>query len=186
MDTTPVSLLERLRQPAETQAWERFVELYTPVLVAWARHLRLDEADAADLIQEVFLLLVQKLPEFRYDPQRSFRAWLCTVTRNKWRELRRRRTLPQTDEDTLGEVPGREDGDPFWEVEYRRHLAGRALRIMQAEFEPTTWKACWECVARGRPAAEVARELGISVNAVYLAKSRVLGRLHRELDGLLE
>jgi RNA polymerase sigma-70 factor (ECF subfamily) len=72
------------------------------------------------------------------------------------------------------------------EVEYRQQLVGRALKLMQTEFQPATWKACWECVVMDRPAADVARELGITLNAVYLAKSRVLRRLHQELDGLIE
>lgn len=186
MHTTPISLLERLKQPAETQAWDRFVELLAPVIYAWTRRLGLKETDAADLIQEVFLLLLQKLPEFRYDPHKSFRAWLRTVTLNKFRGLSRRRPLPRADGQRLEEIAGPDDTDPFWEVEYRRHLVSRAMQLMQAEFEPATWKACWETVAYGKPAEQVARQLGISVNAVYLAKSRVLRRLHQELEGLVE
>jgi RNA polymerase sigma-70 factor (ECF subfamily) len=72
------------------------------------------------------------------------------------------------------------------ETEYRHWLVGRALELMRAEFQPTTWKACWECVVNSRPAADVAAELGISVGAVYMAKSRVLSRLRQELTGLLD
>jgi RNA polymerase sigma-70 factor (ECF subfamily) len=74
----------------------------------------------------------------------------------------------------------------FDEAEYRARLVARALELMQAEFQPTTWKACWELVVAGRPAADVARELGISENAVHLAKGRVLRRLRKELEGLLD
>src|SRR5437868_3346815 len=88
---TPVSLLERLRQPAEDHAWARFVDLYTPIIHGWAIRLGLLEPDAADLVQEVFLLLLRKLPAFTYDRKQSFQGWLWTVTRNKWREQRRRR-----------------------------------------------------------------------------------------------
>ena len=76
--------------------------------------------------------------------------------------------------------------DAFWQVEYRQHLVNRALKLMQAEFEDSTWKACWECVVAGKPAAEVADELGLTVPAVYAAKSRVLRRLREQLAGLLE
>jgi RNA polymerase sigma-70 factor (ECF subfamily) len=76
--------------------------------------------------------------------------------------------------------------DSFSEVEYRQQLVARALELMQAEFQPTTWKACWEFVVAGRPAAEVGRQLGISENAVHLAKGRVLRRLRQELEGLLD
>ena len=72
------------------------------------------------------------------------------------------------------------------EAEYRQHLVARAVELMQAEFEPATWQACWMLTALDRPAAEVADKLGVSVNAVYLAKSRVLARLRRELEGLLD
>src|SRR4051794_22774844 len=95
MDRTPVSLLERLRQPADQTAWGRFVDLYTPLLYYWARRRGLPSAEAADLVQDVFLVLVQKLPEFRYDRDKSFRNWLRTVMLNKWREgLRQRAAQP--------------------------------------------------------------------------------------------
>jgi RNA polymerase sigma-70 factor (ECF subfamily) len=186
MHTTSFSLLERLRQPGETQAWERFVSLYTPLLYYWARKTGVQEADVVDLVQDVFALLLQKLPEFVHDGRRSFRAWLRTVTLNKWRE-RCRRWAPPIDPDTpLAEVAAADDAEGFWEAEYRERLVGRALEIMQAEFQPATWQACWQHVVEGRPAAEVAAGLGISANAVYLAKARVLRRLHQELDGLLD
>lgn len=187
MHTTPVSLLERLRQPGQTRAWEQFVELYTPALFAWARRLGMQASDAADLVQEVFTILVQRLPEFEYDRHKSFRKWLHTVTLNKWRDLCRRRPLPAgAPTAALDELPGRSEPAALEEAEYRGLLVRRALEIMQADFEPATWRACWEFVVEGRPAAEVADELGLSVNAVYLAKGRVLRRLRAELEGLLD
>jgi RNA polymerase sigma-70 factor (ECF subfamily) len=185
---TPASLLERLRQPGQEQAWARLVELYTPMLFGWARRLGLQSPDAADLVQEVFAVLVQKLPQFQYDRHKSFHGWLRALTLNKWRDACRRRALRprQADEEGLAEVVSPEAADAFAEDEYRQHLVGRALEMMQAEFEPATWKACWEFVVNDRPAADVARELGISVNAVYLAKGRVLRRLREELAGLLD
>jgi RNA polymerase sigma-70 factor (ECF subfamily) len=182
---TPASLLERLRQPDQEEAWARFVELYTPLLYAWARRSGCRESDAADLVQEALALLVRKIPEFTYDRNRRFRGWLHTLARNCWSNLRRRRDLPrEAGAPDLDELLA--PAEPFWEAEYRQRLVGRALGLMQAEFQPTTWKACWECAVCGRPAAEVARELGISIGAVYMAKSRVLSRLRQELDGLLD
>jgi RNA polymerase sigma-70 factor (ECF subfamily) len=186
MNTTPVSLLERLRRPGDADAWPRFVELYSPLLFAWARREGLAEADAADLVQDVFALLVCKLPEFVHDGRRSFRAWLKTVALNKLRENCRRAPPPgQAPDGVLDEVAG-PASEAFWEAEYREHLAARALAVMRAEFQPATWKAFWELVVAGRPGADVARELGLSVNAVYIARSRVLRRLRQELEGLLE
>src|ERR1700730_18807813 len=82
MDRTPASLLEQVRNPADQEAWKRFVRLYTPLLFHWAHRIHLQDQDAADLVQDVFTVLFQKLPEFRYDPARSFRAWLRTVHLN--------------------------------------------------------------------------------------------------------
>src|ERR1043166_5847080 len=94
---TPLSLLEKLRRDADGAAWDRFVALYSPLLYQWARRIGLESADAADLVQEVFTLLVRKLPDFQYDPDKTFRGWLWTVTLNKWRE-RQRRQRPETNE----------------------------------------------------------------------------------------
>jgi RNA polymerase sigma-70 factor (ECF subfamily) len=181
-------LLQRLRQPGEEQAWQRFTELYTPLLYYWTRRLGLQPQDAADVVQEVFTVLVRKLPEFAYDRGKSFRNWLRTVTFNKWRDLLRRRIQApqQAEEGALAAVVAPDTGDWVGEEEYRQHLIRRALEIMQAEFQPSTWKACWEYVVAERPAAEVAAELGISVGSVYVAKSRVLSRLRQELEGLLD
>jgi RNA polymerase sigma-70 factor (ECF subfamily) len=188
MNTTPVSLLERLRRPGEQAAWERFVHLYTPLLLRWVRRLGLHGPDAADLVQDVFALLVRKLPEFRYDPDRRFRGWLWTVTLNKVRERARRRpgAAVQAGEDVLDKLADRAGPDAAGAAEDRQDLVRRALRLLQGEFQPATWRAFWECAALGRPAAEVAAEVGMTVNAVYVAKCRVLRRLRRELDGLLD
>jgi RNA polymerase sigma-70 factor (ECF subfamily) len=139
--------MERLRQPAQEQACPRFVDLYTPLLYTWARRTGCQEADAADLVQEVLSLLVRKLPEFSYDRHQRFRGWLHTVAHNCWRSLRRRAELPREPGSAdLNEVAAPDAAEPFWEEEYREHLVARALELMKAEFPPTAWKACWECV----------------------------------------
>ncbi len=187
MDTTPPSLLARLRQPGEQAAWERFVELYTPLLYHWSRRAGLADADAQDLVQDVLITVVRTMPEFVYDPARSFRGWLRTVTHNKFLDHQKKHARrPITGDAGLLDDVAAPAAEAFWEAEYRRHLVDRALAVMQAEFAPTTWQACWRFVVEGRPAAEVAVELGISENAVYIAKSRVLRRLRQELDGLLD
>jgi RNA polymerase sigma-70 factor (ECF subfamily) len=169
-------------------AWATFVQIYTPLLYYWALRLGLQEQDAADLSQEVFITLVKELPRFRYDRSKSFRSWLRTVTLNKWRDHCRRPALSCSALGTEALPQVRAPEEPEWleETEYRQQLARRALYLMQAEFAPNTWKACWGHVVEGRPAAEVAAELGICVGAVYVAKSRVLSRLRRLLDGLLD
>jgi RNA polymerase sigma-70 factor (ECF subfamily) len=187
MHTTPVSLLQRVRQPGEQQAWALFVEMYTPLLYEWARRMGLQESDAADLVQEVFAVLVAKLPGFLYDRQKGFRAWLRTILNNKWRDTCRRRAIrpqPQSP-DLLAEV-AEPDAEAFWESEYRQHLVGRALELMQQDFQPATWRACWETVVSGRSPAEVAAELGMTLDAVYTARSRVLRLLSKDLEVLLD
>src|SRR5688572_26487239 len=91
VDTTSLTLLDALRNAGDEQAWLRFVRLYTPLLYHWARGAGLQQSDAEDLVQDVFELLVRKLPEFRYEQNGSFRSWLRVVALNKWRERCRRR-----------------------------------------------------------------------------------------------
>jgi RNA polymerase sigma-70 factor (ECF subfamily) len=188
MDATPPSLLERLRNPTESNTWHYFVALYTPLLYKWARGRGLQEADAGDLVQDVLVVLLRKLPEFRYDPSKSFRAWLHTVALNCWRDRERRKASRPIEGGAEGlalpVVP--DSAEEFAEAEYRDYLFRRALELMQADFNPTTWKACWEHVVSGKTAAEVASELGITPGAVYVARSRVLARLRQELLHLID
>lgn len=185
-NTTSISLLERLRQPEPHEAWTHFVQLYTPLLWYWAAKLGLQDQDAADLVQDVFVRLFQKLPEFQYDRHKSFRTWLQTVTQNIWRDKCRERRKAGRPEGDLAEVSVPDSALEIEEAEYRQRLVGRALELMQTDFHPTTWQAFWGCTVLNRPAAEMAQELGISTASVYVAKSRVLARLRRELADLLD
>jgi RNA polymerase sigma-70 factor (ECF subfamily) len=192
MHTTPASLLEQICQPDDKRltaaAWERFVNLYTPLLYYWARRAGLQDSDAADLVQDVFAMLVRKLPDFSYDPGRKFRSWLRMIIMNKWRDRFKQPVLPSSDanDPSLSNIADSVSVDFLEESEYQQQLVKRALHLMQSEFSPSAWKACWEHVVIGRPAAEVAVELGISTGTVYVAKARVLTRLRQELAGLLD
>jgi RNA polymerase sigma-70 factor (ECF subfamily) len=188
MDSTSVSLLRRLNGDEREVAWERFVELYAPLIYHWTLRAGLPRSDAADCVQEVLTLLVDKLPTFTYDPKKSFRAWLRTITLNKCRDMLRRnaslphRALPLAPDDAASP----DDVELFTDEEYQRSLVHRALEVMQTEFEANTWRACWEQVTSGDSVSEIAQRLGMTENAVYLAKSRVLRRLREELDMLLD
>lgn len=194
MDSTPQSLMVRLCAPAQPLgsptdevAWARFVDLYSPLLYNWSCRLGLQQADALDLVQEVFLLLHQKLPQFRYDRRRSFRSWLRAVFHNKWRDRLRVKAMPYTGDPTA--LAGISTDDPledFTEADYQRYLVRRAMELMQTDFEATTWQAFWETSVQGRSAADVAAQLNLSLAAVYKAASRVRQSLRQELDGLLE
>jgi RNA polymerase sigma-70 factor (ECF subfamily) len=180
---TPASLLQRLRRPGDQEAWSRLVELYLPLVCYWARRAGLQDADVADLSQEVFTTLYHTLPQFTYDPQRSFRGWLRAVTLNKWRELRRRRAAVPGGA-ALDDMPAENNAD-LWDADHQRYLVARAFELMRAEFSAPAWRACWETVVEGRTPTEVAQRLGTTVGAVYAARARVLRWLRQELDGML-
>lgn len=182
--STSVSLLARLRRVDDVAAWERFVLIYTPLLFHWAKRTGLTDAQAEDLVQDIFVILIQRMPTFDYDPTQSFHRWLRTVVMNRWRDRAAaeavRRAAPLKDE------PVEPDGlDTFIEEEYRGALARRALEVMRRDFTESTWRACWEMVVEGRSAAEVAADLGITEGAAHAARCRVLRRLRQELAGLL-
>jgi RNA polymerase sigma-70 factor (ECF subfamily) len=134
----------------------------------------------------VFGVLVRELPRFRYDPTGGFRRWLRTITLNKWRDRQRRSVRNRI----VSEMPTAEIAAPepedFSEREYRKQLVNRAMELIRPEFQPKTWQAFLDTAVAGRSPADVATELGLSRNAVYVARCRVLERLRGELDGLLE
>lgn len=183
MFTTPASLLDRLQQPEESAAWGRFVELYTPLLFRWARQLGLQDSDAADLVQDVFLILWRKLPEFRYDASRSFHAWLKTIFLN-----RHRARLRQPERLAAG-VSGPHQAAPsdtLAEAEEVRYLIRQTFRLIEREFSAVHQQAFREYVLEERAPEDVARELGLSPGTVYSIKSKILSRLRQELGQLLD
>jgi RNA polymerase sigma-70 factor (ECF subfamily) len=186
VERTPISLLERVRRPDDQAAWAQFVHLFTPLLYGWARQKCLSEAAAADLVQDVFLVLVQQLPSFQYQPGGSFRAWLRTVLLNRWRTLQRRRQPQALGPEQLDELTAPADPESPGEAEERRQLIARALTLVEREVEPVMWQAFRRYVLLGEKPAAVAAALDVSVNCVYLAKSRVLQRLRGLLAGLLD
>jgi RNA polymerase sigma-70 factor (ECF subfamily) len=187
MQSTSASLLLRLKHGDDASHWERFVRLYTPLLLHWATRAGLQRDDAADLVQDVLMTLMRKMRDFDYDGAKSFRSWLRTVTLNHWRDrLKRRATRPLPTSDSMGDVEGEEGLARMIDAEFQKALTSRALELMQTEFQPHVWKACWEHAVQGRPASDVAAELGMTSGAVYTATSRVLARLRQELAGMLD
>jgi RNA polymerase sigma-70 factor (ECF subfamily) len=191
--STSLSLLDRVRSKDQA-AWERLVSLYAPLVDWWCRRYRLQEADAADIQQQVFLAVAGRIEEFRRDPASgSFRGWLHTITRHKiydhWRTEAAKAAAGGKDayEQMLQYSP-EEAVDPTAgsEAEEQGILYHRAVQLITTDFEETTRKAFWMVVVEDRLPAEVARELGISTNAVYLAKARVLSRLREEFAGLID
>lgn len=186
METTSLTLLDRLRRSGQADAWDRFVRLYTPLLLEWARLQGLQPADAEDLAQVVLVNLIRLLPGYEPREGKSFRGWLFTVCRNECRDFRARRTtrpLPGGDGLNTVAAPGTADPD---ENDYRRQLVGRAIELVRTDFSNNVWAAFAGVVLDGRSPADVARDLGMTPNAVYQARYRVLRRLRDELDGLLD
>jgi len=173
----------------DNEAWRRLVDLYTPLLFNWSLRTGLNESESEDLVQEVFGILLTKLASFERQRDGSFRKWLQVVTVHKCQECFRRKQLPKandSDFDPLSAVADPATLTVFWEDEYQQQLVKRALQIMQVEFSPHVWKACWEHIVESRPAADVAEELGITANAVRVYSSRVLARLRTEMRNLLD
>jgi RNA polymerase sigma-70 factor (ECF subfamily) len=192
MAETSLSLLDRLQQQPDAEAWRRLVDLYTPLIRGWLRRQQVAPHDADDLSQDVLAVVVRELPDFRHSGRPgAFRAWLRTVTvhraRNFWRQ-RRAHPPAAGGSDFLKVLDQLEDPDSAlsrqWDQEHDRHVARRLMELLEPQFAPNTWRAFRRAVLDGVKAADVAAELGMSVNAVLLAKSRVLRRLRQELGGL--
>jgi RNA polymerase sigma-70 factor (ECF subfamily) len=190
MHTTSPTLLDQLRRPGERAAWDRFVRLYTPLLVRWAARRGFGPADADDIVQEVFARLVRELPRYARGPGQSFRGWLARLLTNVGHNFRRdraTRALPGADGlSGVGDEPPAAAVEELDEAEYRRLLLRRGLDLVRPDFSDATWAAFTGVMIDGRPAAEVAAAVGITENAVYLARHRVLTRLRQELAGLLD
>jgi RNA polymerase sigma-70 factor (ECF subfamily) len=187
-------LLVRIRDRGDRAAWEQFAGLYTPLLLRFARRHGLQEADAHDLVQEVLKAVTTAAERLEYDPRRgSFRGWLYTVARSKLSNLlaaRARQAQGSGDTGVQGlleQQPGpAADDSAEWDAEYERRLFAWAAEQVRADFQEKTWQAFWQSAVEGKPAAQVAEALGLSVGAVYVAKSRVMARLKEQVQELHE
>lgn len=187
---TPASLLERLRQRPDEADWLRLDQLYRPLIQRWLRRDPTLGSEAEDLVQEVMTVLVQELPRFERQREGSFRSWLRTIVVNRLRSFwrsRQNRPIADGGTDRLGQLE-----DPAsalsreWDREHDEYVAHKLLEQIQPEFSPTTFHAFRLLSLEERKAADVAAELAMSVNAVLLAKSRVLHRLREVGTGLLD
>ena len=185
---TSASLLDRVRAN-EDEAWRRFVQLYSPLVYSWAKRCGLKNQDAADALQEVFHAVARKVGEFRPDPGGgSFRGWLWVITRNKVRDhFRAARAEPVGGTDMQNRLHELPESEPeSWSESgdcSRASLVSRAAQLIREDFEPHTWQAFWRLAVENHPARDIAADLGMTVDAVYQAKARVLRRLREELHG---
>jgi len=188
--TTRPSLLVRLRDPMDERAWSEFVEIYGPLIRLLARQRGLQDADAADLVQEVFRAVAAAIERYDPDPARgSFRGWLSTIARNLIVNLlNAQRRHPRGTGDTQIQqlleaqpAPNSEESALF-DAEYHRRLLHWAAERIRDEFSDTVWLAFWKTAVDGQSAAEAAGALGLSIGSVYQYKSRVVARLRREIE----
>ena len=189
--STSASLLDRVRANDDS-AWRRFVRLYSPLVYSWAKRCGLKNQDAADVLQDVFHAVARSLGQFRRDAgSGSFRGWLWTITRNKVRDhVRARETEPVGGTDMQHRLQESPEAEPeSWSEGddcSRAGLIQRATQLIRDDFEPHTWQAFWRLAVENHAARDIASDLGMTVDAVYQAKARVLRRLREELEGHLE
>ncbi|HEX4130376.1 MAG TPA: sigma-70 family RNA polymerase sigma factor [Pirellulales bacterium] len=187
-------------------AWQRLVQLYSPLVYYWCRQARLQAADAADVVQDVFHAVARSLARFHHETQRgSFRGWLRRITVNKLRDYLRYRStkvegeggsahydrlLALSDDALLADNEAPDNADETRADETRADetwlVLRRALDVYRSDFQEATWQAFWTVVVDGLTVAEAAVALGMTANAIYKAKSRVLNRLRTELHGLID
>src|SRR5262245_18054444 len=188
---THVSLLGRLRRdPTNRAAWDVFVEQYGPQIYDWCRRWQLQEADAQDVTQNVLLKLAQKMRDFEYDPSRSFRAWLKTLTQHAWSDYREARGRPgQGSGDShvrlvIGSVEAREDLLERLIEEFDRELLEEAMSRVRLRVAPQTWQAFHLTAIDGLSGAEAAERIPMAVAQVFVAKRRVQKSIQEELSRL--
>jgi RNA polymerase sigma-70 factor (ECF subfamily) len=190
---TSASLLVRIRDSRDQEAWRQFVELYAPVVYGFARKRGLQDADAADVMQDVLRSVAGAAERLNYDPARgSFRGWLYTVARNKvfnFLDAGQHR-IGRGSGDTGVREKLEEQPEPelnlaaSWDEEYERNLASIAMRRVQGEVQEATWQAFWRTAVEGQSAREAGNALGMTPGAVYVARSRVLARIKDEVRRL--
>ena len=189
--STRTSLLLRLRNTHDLPAWDQFVALYAPLVYGFARRKGLQDADAADIAQDVLTSVAQQMRQWQYAPERgSFRGWLFTIARNRlknWVASSARRMDGTGGDDNLEAIHSQPEQLPDaadWNAEYARHVFHWAAEIVRQLVSDQTWRAFEITAVEGRSGVEAATSLGMSVGAVYLARSRIMNRLKELVQGI--
>jgi RNA polymerase sigma-70 factor (ECF subfamily) len=194
MNETSLSLLARIRQSADSESWNRLVELYTPLMRRWLRSHEVREADADDLVQDVLSVVAQELPRFTHnDRTGAFRSWLRKILvhrlQNYWRG-RQRQPTAKGGSSLLEQLEQLEDENSqlsrIWNEQHDREVMARLMDLVRPRFQPQTWEAFRRQMFGSQKPAEVAADLGLSLGSVYMARNRVLAALRSEADGLVD
>lgn len=190
---TRATLLLKIRDPADRIAWNDFVQLYAPLIHAYGLRRGLQDADSADLVQEVLGRVSRSMPRFEYDRTRgTFRGWLLTVTRNEIRKMAERKprqAIGSGDTQMHGFLEQAEEppaSDSEWDHEYHWRAFLWAAERVKPEFRENTWHAFWRTVVGSEDSSQVASDLKLSLGAVYIARSRVTARIKQELESTLD
>ena len=190
---TRASLVFRLRDRTDDDAWTKFTDLYGQMIFQFVRSRGLQDADAADLVQEVFRRVGNSIGRLDYEKQKGgFRAWLFTITRNCLNtHFRKGKRVESTANDTgqqqmLNQLPADDELDERWEREFQRQLMAKAIKTVKPTVEPKTWLAFEMTAIENQSADEVAGKLDMSRGAVYVSKSRVTSKLQEEVKLLME
>ncbi|MEM9479113.1 MAG: sigma-70 family RNA polymerase sigma factor [Verrucomicrobiota bacterium] len=185
---TRLTLLEKIRDPDDKQAWEEFVRIYTPVVFSFSKSKGLNQADAEDMTQEVMKNVSRAIGDFEYRAgQAKFRSWLFQITRNRistfyQKKKSKNRELEGTTIMELAQAQNASDEESRWDEDYRLQVFRWAASEIEKEFSPRIWKAFWQCAVEQRDPVEVGEELEMSRAAVYMAKSRCLKRLREKVE----
>lgn len=192
VSSTRASLLIRIRNPNDVQAWRQFVDVYASLIYGFLRKRGLQDADAADLVQDVLRSVSGAIGKLEYDRTRgTFRSWLFTITRNKmytFLESQSRNVRGSGDSGAIAileeNAVAPDDSERQWEDEYQRRTFAWAVERIRGEFHATTFSAFWKTAVEGLNPKDVGAELGMTPGAVYVARSRVLARLREEVEKL--
>lgn len=194
MSETSTGLLRAARDCGDDGAWQRVVNLYEPLLHGWLRRQGVQHADAEELVAETLIAVAQELPSFQHNGHTgAFRSWLRSILVNRLRTFRRSqrvRSISHADSELLHRLAGvladpSSDLTRQWDRDHDHFIARRLLELVEPHFEPTTWRAFCRVALDGHGADVVATDLGISVDSVYAAKSRILKRLRQEAERFL-
>ncbi len=193
MNPTSLSLLDRLKVARpDASDWNRLQGIYLPLIERWLSRVPGLGDESADLAQEVLVVVFRAVPRFTRQREGSFRAWLRQVTVNKVRNYRRKRQrrpavgLDQADGFLERLSDPNDDLAREWDRDHDSHVVGKLLAVVRTDFSPSTWEAFRRFGIDNVPAGKVAEELGLTENAVILARSRVLKRLREEAGELLK
>ena len=183
------SLILRLKEPADAEAWFQFCEIYEPLILRIARSRGLQAADANDLAQDVFVRIAKSVQRWEPDPDRgSFRGWIGTIARNLTIDfLRREKRKPVSANDpAMQNVTDRCAESDFYDAEYEKQLFAWAAEKIKPTFKPQTWQAFWRTAVDQQSVADVAQSLELSTGAVYMARSRVIAKLRQTVERINE